>query len=192
MIGIIFFKEKGSLGKWLSLALVGAGLCVYVYPFSFSSITTGCVFAMLSGLFDTLANSFRKYLSGKVDRFVLVVLQMIGGLILAVALMLVFGQTSMPSLSSFAWLVGAIFGVCLVAISYLTLIGFQYFELNLGEVVLSSELFFATVLAFVFFGETATVTEIAGGLLILTATALAHWTPAPSVSDKMSSTAQSN
>lgn len=147
---------------------------------------------MLSGLFDTLANSFRKYLSGKVDRFVLVVLQMIGGLILAVALMLVFGQTSMPSLSSFAWLVGAIFGVCLVAISYLTLIGFQYFELNLGEVVLSSELFFATVLAFVFFGETATVTEIAGGLLILTATALAHWTPAPSVSDKMSSTAQSN
>lgn len=174
IVGILFFKEKLNNMKILSLVLVLIGLISYTYPFDFSTLGIGFLLSILSGFFDASANSFRKYLAGKVDRFVLVVLQMVGGLGVAVALMTIFKQTSLPSLSPTSWVVGLLFGLCLVAISYLTLIGFQNFDLNLGTVVLSSEIFFASIFAFVFFQETSTFTQLLGGVLIVVATGVAN------------------
>lgn len=174
--GIIFFKEKITKMKLLSLILVSLGLIAYAYPFDGSLLSVGFLLAVLSGVFDATANSFRKYLAGKVDRFVLVVLQMIGGLTVAAGLMVFAGQFTMPNISPTSWLVGGIFGLSLVAISYLTLVGFQNFDLNLGTVILSSELFFASVFALLFFGEISSFTELMGGTLIILATVVANWT----------------
>jgi|GEM_PF-597387 len=176
VVGVFVFKEKITKVKLLSLALVLAGLITYAYPFQGNLLSMGFLLAVLSGFFDTSANSFRKFLAGKVDRFVLVVLQMIGGLVVASGLMFIFNQTTIPTLSTTAWIAGIIFGLLLVAISYLTLVGFQNFDLNLGTVILSSELFFASVLALVFFGEVSSMAEIIGGGLVIAATIVANWT----------------
>ncbi len=174
VIGIFFFKEKITQGKVLSLGLVVTGLVVYIYPFDSNFFSIGIGLALLSGVFDALANSFRKFLAGKIDRFVLVALQMIGGLVVAIGLMSLYGQLTLPVLSPLSWIVGGIFGLSLVVISLLTLIGFSKFDLNLGTIVLSSELFFASIFGLLIFGEKATITELVGGTLILIATALAN------------------
>jgi drug/metabolite transporter (DMT)-like permease len=176
LVGITFFKEKMTKMKLLSLILVSLGLITYAYPFDGSLLSIGFLLAILSGVFDATANSFRKYLAGKMDRFVLVVLQMVGGLVVAIGLILFSGQFAIPVISTTSWLVGIIFGISLVAISYLTLVGFQNFDLNLGTVILSSELFFASIFALVFFGEISSFTELLGGTLIILATLVANWT----------------
>lgn len=176
VVGVAFFKEKITKMKLLSLSLVSLGLITYAYPFDGSLLTTGFALAVLSGAFDATANSFRKYLSGKIDRFVLVVLQMIGGLTVATGLMIAVGEITIPTISITSWIVGGVFGLSLVAISYLTLVGFQNFDLNLGTVILSSELFFASIFALLFFGEVSSFTEIIGGMLIILATVVANLT----------------
>lgn len=174
LLGIVFFKEKVTNFKVASLLLVTIGFIVYAYPFEGGILSLGFLLGFLSGAMDAVANSFRKYLAGKVDRMVLVVLQMIGGIAVASSFLVLTQQLTIPSISPLSWIVGVIFGFSIVAISYLTLIGFQNFDLNLGTVVLSSEIFFASLFSLLFFGEQALPNELLGGVLIILATVVAN------------------
>lgn len=178
VVGVGYFKEKMTGQKILSLGLVVVGLAVYNYPFSGQFLSVGAGLAVLSGVFDATANGFKKFFSGKVDRFVLVALQMVGGLVVAGILSLQQGFT-FPSLSPTAWIVGVVFGFSLVLVSYLTLFGFSHFDLNLGTVVLASELFFASVLGWLIFQESVSLAEGIGGGLIFLATVVAQTTLFP-------------
>ena len=178
VIGVGYFKEKLTHQKIISLGLVAAGLVTYNFPFSGQFLTVGAGLAVLSGVFDATANGFKKFFSGKVDRFVLVALQMVGGLI--VAGILSTQQTlTVPSLSPTTWVVGIVFGISLVLVSYLTLFGFSHFDLNLGTVVLASELFFASLLGWLVFQESVSLAEGIGGGLIFLATVVAQTTTVP-------------
>ncbi len=176
VIGVLAFNEKIDRLKAISIGLVLLGFVSYMYPFTTNIFTVGFLLAMIGGFFDTVANSFRKYLAGKIDRFVLVVLQMVGGIAVAFPLMALSGQLHMPSISPLNWVIGIVFGGCLVVISYLLLVGFQNFDLNLGTVVMSSEMFFASVLAFIIFKEPSLPNELLGGALIILATVVVNFT----------------
>jgi drug/metabolite transporter (DMT)-like permease len=168
-IGILLFKEKVTVIKALSLLLVFIGLLIYVYPFSLSQLNLGFGFALLAGIADAVANSFRKYLSGKTDRLVLASIPMVGGILVAFAFLTASHQLFIPSISPLSWLIGIIFGGLVLSISYLTLVGFQNFDLNLGTIILSSELFFGPMFAFLIFRESPSFFEISGGVLIMAA-----------------------
>lgn len=174
ILGISIFKETITTPKIISLAMVFVGLLIYSFPFQSGIFSIGFLLAIASGGFDALANCFRKALAGKIDRFVLVALQMIGGLSIAVVLIQFFQQTTLPTLSPTTWIIGILFGFSLVTISYLTLVGFSNFDLNLGTVVLSTELFFAALLGYVVFRETASPSQIMGSTILLLASALTN------------------
>jgi drug/metabolite transporter (DMT)-like permease len=53
-----------------------------------------------------------------------------------------------------------------MSVSFLTLIGFQNFDLNLGTIIISSELIFAPIFAALAFHEYPSANEIFGGLFI--------------------------
>jgi len=178
ILGVIFFKEKLNLIKILSLILVFIGLVVYAAPNLSGFLSIGTGLALLSGFFDAIANSMRKFLSNKLPKIVLVVLQMLAGLAIATVLVAWNGQFNLPALSLQTWLVGLIFGLSLVGISYLTLIGFSNFDLNLGTVVLASELFFASIFSFIVFHEISSSYELLGGAIIILATFCAQLEPA--------------
>lgn len=173
-LGMLLFQERLTRLKLLSLSLVGLGLLSYTYPFDLSSLGMGFIFALICGALDSVANAFKKHMSGKIDRFVLVVLQMLGGIVIAGVFMAGTGQLFFPILSFASWLIAVMFGISIVAISYLTLIGFQNFDLNLGTVVLATEIFFASIFALIFFQETASFNELLGGILIVLATVVAN------------------
>lgn len=184
VIGKFFFKEPIHLIKKLSMLLTLVGLAVYTYPLSAESFNLGLILALMAGFFDAFANGLRKYVAGKLDRIVLVALQLFGVAIVAVPFVLLTLDQGLPTISPISWLVGIWFGLMLLAINYLLLYAFSRFDLNLGTIVLSSELFFAAVMAFFVFGETIKLTELAGALLIVIATGLVGIDPSKFIGKK--------
>jgi drug/metabolite transporter (DMT)-like permease len=59
----------------------------------------------------------------------------------------------------------------------LPIFGFQHFDLNLGAIVLSSELFFTILFGLFIFGEVSATSEVIGGICIVLAITLlnAHY-----------------
>lgn len=167
IIGHTLFKEKITLMKIAALCLVTIGIVIYVYPFSSKGNVLGLLFGFLSGSLDTIANSCRKYFHGKVNRLTLVLIQVLSGVGIAGVLILFSQQASLPNLTLFSWLIGGIFGLLLASISYLLLVGFQNFDLNLGTVVVSSELCWAILFAFLIYHEQPKFTELVGSGFIL-------------------------
>lgn len=171
LAGLMFYKEKLNIEKWLSLILVIIGLCLFIYPFTKTSVNFGFIAGIVAGIFDGIANGFRKNLAGKISKPFLVLLTTIGGVLVSGLMMTYFQQnlnfiSTMPTIT---WIIGAFFGFLLVINNYLLLVGFQNFDLGLGSIVLSLELLFALIFGIIFFKEMPTSKELMGGLFILIA-----------------------
>lgn len=170
VLGMVIFKEKITPIKIVALGFVLVGLVFYVWPFSVSGLfSLGLLLGIGAGIAEAVANSFRKYLGGKVDRFVLVSFQALGALLISAVLIVFAKEFSMPSFSVQTWLVGLWFGLMLVSMYYLTLVGFANFDLNLGTIVLSTELLFGPIFAIIFFREFPSVYQAIGAGLIMLA-----------------------
>lgn len=168
-IGIKYFKEKVDAKKIISLVLASTGLLFFVGSFSNIFVNLGFVFGLTAGVFDTIANSFRKYLGGKYDRYFVASIPLVGGFLIAVIMILFSGQILTPHVSLASWGVGLLFGAFLFTVNYLLSYGFQHFDLNLGTIIVSSELLFASLFGFIVFKETPLVNEIIGGIFIIAA-----------------------
>lgn len=166
IIGKIFFNDQMSAPKLFSLVLAFLGLGILSYPFALSSFNWGFIFGVISGVFDTSTNGFKRMLSGKVDRFVLVATQMLGGVVISIILITLVKQSVLVPISFFTLVIATIFGLLLMLVSFLTLVGFKNFDLNLGTIVISSELVFATIFAALIFKEYPTAKDLIGGLFI--------------------------
>jgi drug/metabolite transporter (DMT)-like permease len=174
MIGTYVFKEKLGLQKIVAIVLAIIGLVTFLS----SSITLGIVFgtlaAVLSGASEGIANGIRKGLIGA-DKISVTLIQFLVITICSSVLILVFNETAIKVVSTEAIFALLIFSTLQLLLNYLLLYGFQNFDVNIGTVILSLELFFATILGYVFFDETVTVTEFAGGLVIFLASVVGAW-----------------
>ena len=169
LIGFIFLKEKLTRFKIISMIFVLIGLIFFSMPLSITSLNLGLFMGLLSGSSESITNTFRKLLGGNLDRFVLVAIQMLSGIIISGLLLIIFKQAYISSISSISIILSLLFGIFLMSVSYLTLVGFQSFDLNLGAIVISSELIFASLFAAIFFKEYPTVYESIGGAFVLLA-----------------------
>lgn len=172
--GIWFFKESITRTKVISVCLALLGLLFFIYPFQLSSINLGVIFGLLSGVMDTLANGVRKNLSGKLHNLLIVGIPMIGGIFVSFLLGIIFSDPVSIShnLSIHTWFVGILFGLLLITINYAMNYGFGHFDLNLGTIILCSEVAFSLVFGFVFLDEIPTLYELLGGLFVATAAVL--------------------
>lgn len=175
-LGIVVAKEKMTYTKAFCIALSIIGLFIFSYPVTITNLGRSFWFACGAGIFESITFTFRKFLSNKVDRFALVVLQLFGSVLIAFALIFSFGQTTIPRISDCSWIIGIVWALALISISYLTIIGFEHFDLNLGTIVMSSELFFAALFAWLVFGEAVTILELIGSLFIVIASGLTNTT----------------
>lgn len=142
-------------------------MLVYSYPLS--SLDLGLLWALLCGIGDGLTQSSSKFMSGKADRFVLVSMRMLGVILVASLIASLTSNFSFPVMTPIAWLVGIWFGLALISITWLTLVGFKNFDLNLGTIVISSELFFAVIIGYLLYQELPTAAEFVDSLIIMVA-----------------------
>ena len=175
LLGMLVFHEKLTTQKIISLILVLTGFYFFIQPNGIAHLNIGMVFGIIAGLFDTISNVFRKHLAGKLDRVVLTLIPQIGGITVATILMGIIGGISMPTISPTSWGVGILFGAILFAVNYLTLYGFQHFDLNLGTIAISTEVVFATLLGWLVFAEVPRTFDIYGGLFIVLAIIVGNW-----------------
>jgi drug/metabolite transporter (DMT)-like permease len=166
VFGIIFFREKISRIKLISLILTFIGLGFFSYPFNLSAFNLGFIFAVAGGAFDAATNASRKFLSGRIDKFVLVSFQMLSGIFVMALIMIFAKQSFTPHISLISMFVVLIFGLLLMLVHFLCTVGFQNFDLNLGTIVMSSEMIFTVIFGMIVFAEFPTILEIIGGIFI--------------------------
>ena len=146
----------------------------YSIPFSLTNINIGLVYGILSGFMDALSNSFKKHLGDKIDRFLLISIQMMGTIVVSLILMFYTKTLFVPQISPFIFVIGLLFGFLLMLNNYFMLIGFYNFDLNLGTIVMSSELAFASVFAYLLYKEIPTKNELIAIFFIILSIIVSH------------------
>ncbi len=169
LIGTLAFKEKLTTIKIIAIILSLVGLAMY--SSALLTLSLGVVTAVLSGVLDGVSNSIRKTLSG-IDRNSILLYQYAFGSVFALLVLAIAPQDSIRTISLMPVLAGLVFAALLIGLGNLLLYGFQHFDVNVGTVILATELFFASLLGWIFFHEIPTSNEVIGGTLIFMASIL--------------------
>lgn len=164
ILGTFWLKEKVTTTKIIAILFALAGLSVYAN--AFLSLDLGIVFAAIAGFSDGVCNVFRKKLRG-VDNKAVLRLQYGVGTIVTVAVALISGEQIVRTITPGAIIVTVIFACAILAAANLLLYGYQHFDVNIGSVILSSEIVFGALLGWIFYKEVPAAHELLGGALIL-------------------------
>jgi len=167
IIGFIFFKEKLTTAKIVSVILVVIAIFLINSPTTKAIFSIGLFVGILGGVFDAIGNGFKKYFGGKIERPTLISFQIFSTLIISLFFSIIWHEIiKLPHLFSFGFLGILLYAVTYLTVAYLSMYGFQHFDLNLGTIVISSELFWAVLFAFILFHQIPSIYQIIGGILI--------------------------
>ena len=166
IFGSLFFKETVTKRKIIAILMALAGLAMY--SGAIYAGTIGVILGVLAGISDGFGNIFRKKLKGA-DHLEVLRIQFIVGTIFCSMVMLASGEKIIKHASLSVSLATILFSVVILIAALLVLYGFQHFDINIGTVILSSEIVSAALLAYIFYGEVPAINETIGGLFILAA-----------------------
>lgn len=172
VLGTIFFKE--SLGVQKIIALVLAFIGLWMFGDVLIALTLGVLAALFSGVCEGFGNVVRKKLKG-VDKTTVLLWQFFVSAVGALLLAIFLSEPMIKDVSAGPVIALVIFAFLQLGLNNLLLFGFQHFDVNIGTVILSLELFFAAILGFIFFGEALTTNELLGGVAIFVASVVSAW-----------------
>ncbi|KKQ35471.1 MAG: hypothetical protein US52_C0024G0005 [candidate division WS6 bacterium GW2011_GWA2_37_6] len=169
IMGYFYFKERINKENLVAAFLLLSGLCFLVYPFDFNQSWKGVLAGILGGIFWGVSNATRKFYTGKINNWAVIFYQMMTGAALSFFIAYFLNefphnQWILPSLSLLI-----IYGIGMVIIQTLLFIGFKNFPLNLGSIVLASQLFFVEFVGIFVFKEMPSLTELVGSLFVILA-----------------------
>ena len=170
LLGSVLYRESFGAQKIVALVLAVAGLSLFTD--SFVVLGLGAIAAILSGVFEGFGNVIRKALQG-VDKPTVLQWQFLGCTVSALILTLAMPEPIIKVISITALVALLVFALCQIVLNTLLLYGFQHFDVNIGSIILSTEVFFAAVMGYLLYGETLTTLEIIGGLAIFVASIIA-------------------
>jgi drug/metabolite transporter (DMT)-like permease len=170
IIGTLAFREKITTQKMVAIGLALIGLSMYSGGFLAASL--GILAGFGSGLIDGLSNATRKTLKS-VDRNLVIMYQFLAGSIFALIVVTLAGDFTIVNAGWLPIIATVIFAVAQIVLNNLLLFGFQHFDVNIGTVILATELFFATIMGYLFFRESPTIAELIGGIVIFMASIVA-------------------
>ncbi len=170
LLDIFVFKEKMNLKRSISIILLISGLLFFLNPFAEGfTLSLGIIFGLIAGVIASVDAAFRKVLSGLVDRWFLVWMPMLTGSALCFVIIYFQGEDLNPIMSNNSFYILILSGALMIAAQMLMLIGFKHIDINLGTIILSSELIFTMIFAVFFFQEIPAVNEIIGSGFVIAA-----------------------
>lgn len=169
ILGSVLFKERIDGAKIISLSLILVSLFCFTNPLNGFVISNGFIFGLISGVIQTIASVFQKRIGESINRLGLVIIQTFTGVVLSVFMMIISNTFIIPFIPLPGLVAGFIFGLMFLLIAYFSLVGFQKTNLNVGSLLVSTELFFGPLFAFFMFREMLTFSEIVGGIFIILA-----------------------
>lgn len=162
-LGTVFLNESITRSKIVSLMLALTGLALYSGAIAGGNL--GIIFSVFAGLCGGTINLISKKLTG-VNRNGVLLVQYIACTIFAVAATALSGDAIVRAASAHVGLLTIFFALVIILGSYLTLYGFQNFDVNIGTVIMSTELVFAAIMAYFLFDEVPATHELVGGIVI--------------------------
>ena len=172
ILGTIFFKESIGIQKIIALVLAFIGL--WLFGDVLIALTFGVLAALFSGVCEGFGNVVRKKLKG-VDKTTVLLFQFFVSAVGALLLALVFAEPMVKEISTGPIIALIVFALLQLGLNNLLLFGFQHFDVNIGTVILSLELFFAAILGYFIFGEALALNELLGGIAIFIASVVSAW-----------------
>jgi drug/metabolite transporter (DMT)-like permease len=172
ILGTLLFKESLGFQKILALVLAFVGL--WMFGDILTALTFGVFAALFSGVCEGLGNVVRKKLKG-VDKTTVLLYQFFVSSAGALILAMLFLEPMIKEISTGPIIALTVFALLQLGLNNLLLFGFQHFDVNIGTVILSLELFFAAILGFLIFGENLSMSELFGGIAIFTASVISAW-----------------
>lgn len=174
LLGVLVFKEKLTIINIFSLLSALAGFAFFLMPFSCKNLNLGFICGILSGIIYGIASTFKKYLRGKISRLWLVEISAIATVLFMLPFIFLNQAPSPQVLSIKVFLTACIFAIIVITAEFLSVVGFQNFDLNWASVILSGEIIFAGLIGYIFYQETLSGVEIIGILFITLAILLPH------------------
>ena len=166
IIGIFWNKEKLFGKKLFGFILAIVAVLILTNPFQGFVVSAGMLLGYLSGIFQSIASLYQKRLSKSVNERVLTLTQVMGGLFVGLISIFFIKDGSIFMITGHGLLLGLVFGFLFFLINYLMIYGFKYADIGIGTILLSSELVFGPIAAYLIFNETLSGLEILGGILI--------------------------
>lgn len=174
IIGRFFFKEKVRINHLLLAVLLIIGLILLAYPFNFTQSGQGIIAGIIGGILYGISNATRKFYADKINRWTVMLYQMASGSGLSFILAYFFNEFNRIQIIPVPILTLLIFGISLVIIQVLLFSGFKNFPLNIGSIVLASQLIFIEIIGVIFLKEIPTMLELLGSLTIILAIVLSN------------------
>lgn len=170
VLSVWYFKEPFTSIKLLaSSMLVVALFCIVDIRSEAFVLDIGFVYGFIAGILMTFANTLTKMLKA-ISRVVEIsAAQMAGAVVGAILGILIGGGDIILDVSTYAWTLVVLYGVVVLFASYCITYGFQHYDLNLGTIVLATQLFWGPLFGFFVFQEGIALNEFIGGTLIILA-----------------------
>ncbi|PJA23374.1 hypothetical protein COX59_00210 [Candidatus Beckwithbacteria bacterium CG_4_10_14_0_2_um_filter_47_25] len=174
VIGKMFFKERVMINHFISAILLILGLIFLAYPFNFIQSGKGIITGIIGGVLYGVSNATRKFYADKVNRWTVMLYQMVSGAGLSFILTWFFNEFNRIKIAPVSITTLIVFGIGLVIIQILLFTGFKNFQLNIGSIVLASQLIFIEIIGVIFLKEIPTSFELLGSIIIILAIVLSN------------------
>lgn len=174
VLGFIFFGEKKSWVKYLSLVLGISGL-VIIYAKSVTidaSLVVPFLVTALSGICGGIEVVFTKKLSDRYTPIQLTTFLFLLSLILCLGLSYgMHGFAALP-ITPMPWIGNVLHAIATTAAFFLVILGYKHVEPSVGSIIGLTEILFGIVFGVLLFGEILTVPILIGSTCICVAAAL--------------------
>lgn len=167
----ILFKQRIAKKGIYSLLLSAVGVAFFCIGPSEEFSFLALAISFIAGVFQALCLCYRRWL-GDINRLVVLLVQGVGGLLLIYLVLIFKGMDAFPNVGMQQYGIGFLFGAFVVLVSYLLLVGSKNLEISKGNVILSTELIWAALLAYLFLDEKIKLQGIVGMICIMTAVTL--------------------
>lgn len=165
VLGTILLKENISRTKLLATGFALAGLAIYSGAIVGGNM--GIILSIVAGIGGGSTSLFSKWLAGA-ERSLVMAVQYGVATVFSGLLLLFSGDQIIRTASAQGSILIIVFALVIILGSYLTLYGFQNFDVNIGTVIMSTELVFAAGMAYFLYNEVPKSHELLGGVLIFT------------------------
>lgn len=173
LIGSLLFKEAVTKTKIASLAMALTGLGIFAYPFKLAGSTLLGVLAGLgAGVCDAVGNSLRKYITETPREILLATAVSVSVVMMSAALLLTAQPIVTHTIALPTYVVIVLHALGIVFTGYLLVYGFKNIDVNIGTVILASELFVSMVVNRICLHESPSTNELIGAVVIFGASIL--------------------
>lgn len=163
--GRIVLKESITLPKGMAFALALVGFAIFAGP------SDGLDVGLASGLGGGFCVGFNSIFYRQVrdlPKWTVMLYQLAAGVLIGGVAMWFAGGPYITRFDTFALVACVIYGALIVAVSWLLLFGFARFDVNSGNILVSTEIVFATVFGVLLLHEIPSIHELVGGALVMT------------------------